>query len=106
ITIRRMVQSIEKIFNIVILLDLVQNSIRLGLSSYVTLVSKKLAETYYHCNWEEMPRNCKSSLLICIICSQSYLSLTAGKFYTFSLYGFTGIVKTSMAYLSMLRTIV
>ncbi|XP_043685146.1 odorant receptor 13a-like [Vespula pensylvanica] len=139
-----MVQSIEKIFNIVILLDLVQNSIRLGLSSYVTLVSKdnksefvvmctfasyaavvfllifeycfigeylmqeskQLAETYYHCNWEEMPRNCKTSLLICIICSQSYLSLTAGKFYTFSLYGFTGIVKTSMAYLSMLRTIV
>ncbi|XP_035733484.1 uncharacterized protein LOC118446656 [Vespa mandarinia] len=139
-----MVKSIEKIFNVVILLDLVQNSIRLGLSSYVTLVSKdnksefvvmctfasyaavvfllifeycfigeylmqeskKLAESYYHCNWEEMPQNCKTSLLICIICSQTYLNLTAGKFYTFSLYGFTGIVKTSMAYLSMLRTVI
>ncbi|XP_047370319.1 odorant receptor 13a-like isoform X1 [Vespa velutina] len=139
-----MVKSIEKIFNVVILLDLVQNSIRLGLSSYVTLVSKdnksefvvmctfasyaavvfllifeycfigeylmqeskKLAESYYHCNWAEMPQNCKTSLLICIICSQTYLNLTAGKFYTFSLYGFTGIVKTSMAYLSMLRTVI
>ncbi|XP_047370320.1 odorant receptor 13a-like isoform X2 [Vespa velutina] len=76
------------------------------IGEYLMQESKKLAESYYHCNWAEMPQNCKTSLLICIICSQTYLNLTAGKFYTFSLYGFTGIVKTSMAYLSMLRTVI
>ncbi|KAK2574919.1 hypothetical protein KPH14_002610 [Odynerus spinipes] len=139
-----MVKLIEDIFQYILLLDLVQTSVRLGLSSYVALTSKDagseflamctfasyasllfvllyvycfvgeyltqeskdLTEAYYQCNWQEMPLSCKSSLLICMISSQTHLNFTAGKFYKFSLYGFTGIVKTSMAYLSMLRTVI
>ncbi|XP_025159555.1 odorant receptor 4-like [Harpegnathos saltator] len=59
----------------------------------------------YQCNWYEMPLNCKRSLLICMIRSQIMLYLTAGKFYVFSLNGFTDIIKTSLAYLSVLRTL-
>ncbi|XP_025159305.1 odorant receptor 4-like isoform X3 [Harpegnathos saltator] len=59
----------------------------------------------YQCNWYEMPLNCKRNLLMCMIRSQVMLYLTAGKFYVFSLNGFTDIIKTSLAYLSVLRTL-
>ncbi|KAG7203375.1 hypothetical protein KM043_013448 [Ampulex compressa] len=66
--------------------------------------SKNLQAAYYHCNWEQMPKGCRTSLLICMIYAQKSYYLTAGKFYIFSLYGFTDVVKTSMAYVSMLQS--
>ncbi|XP_018345144.1 PREDICTED: odorant receptor 22c-like [Trachymyrmex septentrionalis] len=62
-------------------------------------------DAYYECNWYETPLGCKKSLLICMIRGQVMLYLTAGKFYIFSLNSFTDIIKTSLAYLSMLRRI-
>ncbi|XP_014488638.1 PREDICTED: odorant receptor 4-like isoform X2 [Dinoponera quadriceps] len=60
---------------------------------------------YYQCNWYDMPFSCKKSLLICMIRGQVMLYLMAGRFYIFSLNGFTDVIKTSLAYLSMLRTL-
>ncbi|RLU27208.1 ObirOr5-R2 [Ooceraea biroi] len=62
-------------------------------------------DAYYECDWYEMPHDCKRCLLICMIRGQVMLHLTAGRFYIFSLNSFTDVIKTSLAYLSMLRTV-
>nr|QNL14974.1 olfactory receptor 30 [Aulacocentrum confusum] len=67
--------------------------------------SIKLGNTYWHCQWYDMPVSCKKNLIICMIFSQTPLHLTAGGFYNYSLMNFTSILKTAMAYVSMLRTV-
>ncbi|XP_070519980.1 odorant receptor 47a-like [Cardiocondyla obscurior] len=63
-------------------------------------------QAYYQCKWHDFPNSCKKSLLICMLRAQVTLRLTGGGFYIFSLYGFTEIMKTCLAYISMLRTLV
>ncbi|KAG7203377.1 hypothetical protein KM043_013449 [Ampulex compressa] len=65
---------------------------------------RNLHDAYYYSNWEEMPKSYRKCLLICMIYAQKALHLTAGKFYIFSMEGFTELIKTSMAYVSMLRS--
>ncbi|XP_046837328.1 odorant receptor 2a-like [Vespa crabro] len=138
-----MAESLDNAFNIVLLDELLGNSIVLAISIYYVLMSYDTAEmatcctfvffaftallmlygfctigdqliqqsenvlnAYYECNWQDMSNSTKRSLLICMIRSQKYFNLTGGKFYVFSLNGFTDVLKTSMAYLSMLRTII
>ncbi|KAK2574918.1 hypothetical protein KPH14_002609 [Odynerus spinipes] len=121
-----MAQSLDDSFNIILLDELLGNSIVLAISMYYVLVSYDTAElatcctfvffaftallmlygfcvigdqltqqsinvldAYYECNWLEMPVSSKKSLLICMIRARAFLHLTAGKFYIFSLGGFT-----------------
>ncbi|CAD6225826.1 GSCOCT00005744001.3-RA-CDS, partial [Cotesia congregata] len=65
--------------------------------------SKKVNEAYYECLWYKSSQKFRKSLLICLIETQEPLRITAGKFFTFSLSGFTDVLKTAMSYLSMLR---
>ncbi|KAI4476342.1 hypothetical protein M0804_013679 [Polistes exclamans] len=139
---REIAKSLDNAFNIVLLDELLGNSIVLAISIYYVLISYDSAEiatsctyiffaltaltmlygfcvigdqltqksrdvldAYYECNWQDMSCRTKKSLLICMIRAKTYLYLTGGKFYIFSLIGFTDVLKTSMAYLSMLRTI-
>ncbi|XP_011144637.1 odorant receptor 82a [Harpegnathos saltator] len=60
----------------------------------------------YSTNWHELPTESVRLLMICIARSRKPLYLTAGKFYVFSLEMFGAIMKASMAYLSVLKTIV
>ncbi|XP_071558629.1 odorant receptor 4-like [Temnothorax nylanderi] len=136
-----MAKSIDDVFNLVLLDELVGNSVVLAISMYYVIMNLEISEiatsgaftffgtialvilfgycligdqlvqqcisvqeAYYQCNWYEMPLGCRKCLLICMIRGQVMLYLTAGKFYIFSLNSFTDIIKTSMAYLSMLRT--
>ncbi|XP_044586757.1 odorant receptor 13a-like [Cotesia glomerata] len=65
--------------------------------------SKKINEAYYECLWYKSSQKFRKSLLICLTETQEPLRITAGKFFTFSLSGFTDVLKTAMSYLSMLR---
>ncbi|XP_076664459.1 uncharacterized protein LOC143366896 isoform X2 [Andrena cerasifolii] len=65
--------------------------------------SQKVGEAFYEFNWPALGNNDRKSLLICIVYGYKMLYLTAGKVYTFSLFGFTSIMKTAMGCLSMLR---
>ncbi|XP_011312061.1 odorant receptor 49b-like [Fopius arisanus] len=56
--------------------------------------------------WFNLPLAFRKFSIICMLQAQNPLQMTAGHFYQFSLYSFTQILKTSMAYASMLRTIV
>ncbi|KAK0177419.1 hypothetical protein PV328_001475 [Microctonus aethiopoides] len=66
--------------------------------------SHKVCEAYYDCKWYEMPKNTAKCLILCMARSQKPLGLTAGKFGTFCLSTLTDVVKTAMAYLSVLRS--
>ncbi|XP_070168809.1 uncharacterized protein [Polyergus mexicanus] len=68
--------------------------------------SARLRDTFYNSSWYNNPPSHTKLLSICITRSEKPLMLTAGKFYTLSLNTFTNIVKTSMAYLSILRNFV
>ncbi|XP_032671372.1 odorant receptor 4-like [Odontomachus brunneus] len=65
--------------------------------------SVKLRDTFYNTDWYNNPPSCAKMLSFCMTRSEKPLVLTAGKFCMLSLNTFTSIVKTSMAYLSMLR---
>ncbi|XP_043264916.1 uncharacterized protein LOC122404758 [Colletes gigas] len=65
--------------------------------------SQKVGDAFYNINWPEVNCNDRKALLTCIVNGQKTMHITAGRFYVFSLFGFTGIMKTSMAGFSMLR---
>ncbi|XP_011696224.1 PREDICTED: odorant receptor 22c-like [Wasmannia auropunctata] len=65
--------------------------------------SAGLREAFYNSDWYNNPPSNTKLIGICMIRSEKPLILTAGRFYALSLNTFTSIVKTSMAYLSVLR---
>ncbi|XP_012538808.1 odorant receptor 4 isoform X2 [Monomorium pharaonis] len=65
--------------------------------------SVKLRETFYNTDWYNISPSYAKLIGICLIRSERPMILTAGKFCVLSLNTFTSIVKTSMAYLSVLR---
>ncbi|XP_057327275.1 uncharacterized protein LOC130668816 [Microplitis mediator] len=64
-----------------------------------------LSEAYYHCNWTDMPMINKKKLIICMTYTNITLHITAGKFFVYSYNAYTGMLKTIMAYVSLLRTV-
>ncbi|XP_044577002.1 uncharacterized protein LOC123260115 [Cotesia glomerata] len=65
----------------------------------------RLLEAYYQCNWYVMPMKYREIVLICMIYTRNPFKITAGKVYEFSFNAFAGIVKNSLAYVSILRTL-
>ncbi|XP_077255746.1 uncharacterized protein LOC143893851 [Temnothorax americanus] len=65
--------------------------------------STKLRESFYNSDWYNNSPSCTKLISIGMIRAEKPLTLTAGKFYVLSLSSYTSIVKTSMAYLSVLR---
>ncbi|XP_024946766.1 odorant receptor 4 [Cephus cinctus] len=65
--------------------------------------SKSLCDAFYNYEWYDEPRVNVKLFLMCVTRSQRPLVLTAGEFFIFSLENFTSVMKTSMAYLSVLR---
>ncbi|XP_046837411.1 odorant receptor 13a-like [Vespa crabro] len=66
--------------------------------------STNLCLALYHCDWYELSTIDMKSIYICMIRSRKPLQLTCAKFCVISLRTFTIVMKTSMAYLSVLRT--
>ncbi|XP_043685247.1 odorant receptor 13a-like isoform X2 [Vespula pensylvanica] len=66
--------------------------------------STSLSEALYHCDWYELSTMDVKTICICMIRAKKPLRLTCAKFCDVSLRTFTDIMKTSMAYLSVLRT--
>ncbi|KAF7998197.1 hypothetical protein HCN44_009595 [Aphidius gifuensis] len=62
-----------------------------------------LRNTYYYCLSYELTIQDKKKLLICMAIVDKPLHITAGGFYIYSLNSFLMIIKSSMAYVSMLR---
>ncbi|XP_035733512.1 odorant receptor 13a-like isoform X2 [Vespa mandarinia] len=100
----RLADILEDSFNIVICQQLLGTTIQICISSYQILSSTNLCLALYHCDWYELSMIDMKSIYICMIRSRKPLQLTCAKFCVVSLRTFTIVMKTSMAYLSVLRT--
>ncbi|XP_018364113.1 PREDICTED: odorant receptor Or2-like [Trachymyrmex cornetzi] len=67
--------------------------------------SAKVGEAFYNCRWYDMSKNNARMLVLCMARSQKPLCLIAGKFTMFCLRTLTDVLKTSMGYLSVLRSL-
>ncbi|XP_076227573.1 uncharacterized protein LOC143174985 isoform X2 [Nomia melanderi] len=65
--------------------------------------SQKVGESLCAIEWANVTNKDRKTLLMCMMNGQQTMYLTAGKFYKFSLFGFTNIVKFSVGFLSMLQ---
>ncbi|XP_070520333.1 odorant receptor 13a-like [Cardiocondyla obscurior] len=65
--------------------------------------STRLREAFYNSDWYNNSSSRTKLIGICMLRAEKPLMLTAGKFCMLSLNTFTSILKTSMAYLSVLR---
>ncbi|XP_043682449.1 odorant receptor 13a-like [Vespula pensylvanica] len=68
--------------------------------------SSILGDALYLCEWYNISKGEKKLMHICMLRSTKGMHLTAGKFFVLSLTTFTDVLKTSMAYFSVLRTFV
>ncbi|KAI4487304.1 hypothetical protein M0804_005453 [Polistes exclamans] len=66
--------------------------------------STEIARAAYECKWYDLLPHEAKSLILIIRRSRSPLRLTAGKFCTFNHELYSSVLKTSMGYLSVLRT--
>ncbi|XP_044576213.1 odorant receptor 4-like isoform X1 [Cotesia glomerata] len=64
-----------------------------------------IGESTYMINWYKIPRNKGKYLMLTIASSKNQRQLTAGGMLDLSLRSFGNIIKTSVAYLNMLRTV-
>ncbi|XP_070159300.1 odorant receptor 82a-like [Polyergus mexicanus] len=71
----------------------------------VTEQCKKVGEAAYMTNWYELPRKTVLGLILVIIRSNIVIKITAGKIFHMSIATFGNVIKTSIAYLNMLRTL-
>ncbi|KAL6426557.1 hypothetical protein ACFW04_009163 [Cataglyphis niger] len=71
----------------------------------VTEQCKKVGEAAYMTNWYELPRKTVLGLILVIIRSNIVIKITAGKIFHMSIATFGNVIKTSMVYLNMLRTL-
>ncbi|XP_072760254.1 uncharacterized protein [Anoplolepis gracilipes] len=99
-------EILENNFNMIFLQQSLGTVFLLCLTLYHTIASSGVRDAFYNSNWYNNTPSDTKLLTICINRSEKPLMLTAGKFYTLSLNTFTNIVKTSMAYLSILRNFV
>ncbi|KAF3054299.1 Odorant receptor 359 [Nylanderia fulva] len=121
----RMGSTIEKAFNITLLAHLLgatslnfakgekgvlvtflifQFLVLLILYAHCTVGENLLTERFYKCLWYDMPIENARTVILCMARSQKPLCLTAGKFTIFCLSTLTDVLKTSMGYLSVLRS--
>ncbi|THK33118.1 uncharacterized protein LOC107041471 [Diachasma alloeum] len=62
-----------------------------------------LFQAFRECDIHKWPISWRKALIICTLRAHIPLEMTAGKFFKFTLSGFINILRSSMAYISMLR---
>ncbi|KAF7378682.1 hypothetical protein HZH66_015469 [Vespula vulgaris] len=102
----RLTEELENNFNIPIMQQLMGSTMHICISGYYVLTSSNFGKAIYDYEWYNLPATEARFFLICMIRTQKPQCLTSGKFAILSLTNFTDILKTSMGYLSVLRTFV
>ncbi|XP_025986775.1 odorant receptor 4-like isoform X2 [Solenopsis invicta] len=71
----------------------------------VTEQCRKVGEAVYMTNWYQLPQQTMLSLILIILRSSIVIKMTAGKIVHMSISTFGDVMKTSVTYLNMLRTL-
>ncbi|XP_046738660.1 odorant receptor 13a-like isoform X2 [Diprion similis] len=98
-----MAKEIDTAFTVVLLTQVICSEIMICVAGFNMIVSQRISDSISDCAWYEMPPSQTRDLILVMARSQKPLHLTAGKVFVFSLEIFSEFMKTSMAYLSVLR---
>ncbi|XP_012230139.1 odorant receptor 10-like isoform X2 [Linepithema humile] len=71
----------------------------------LTQQCKKIGETAYMIDWYRLPHKTALGLILIISRSSAVIKITAGKLIQLSIATFSDVIKTSLIYLNMLRTV-
>ncbi|XP_011880185.1 PREDICTED: odorant receptor 4-like [Vollenhovia emeryi] len=71
----------------------------------LTQQCKKVGETAYMTDWYRLPRKTALGLILVIARSSAVIKITAGKLVQLSIVTFSDVIKTSLVYLNILRTV-
>ncbi|XP_043685155.1 uncharacterized protein LOC122637217 [Vespula pensylvanica] len=99
----RLTEELENNFNFPIMQQLMGSTMHICISGYY---STNFGKAIYDYEWYNLSATDAKLFLMCMIRTQKPQCLTSGKFAILSLTIFTDILKTSMGYLSVLRTFV
>ncbi|XP_071641257.1 odorant receptor 10-like isoform X2 [Temnothorax longispinosus] len=97
---------IEKKTSIAYMIIYISMSFNIFIFCYIgEVVTEQVGETAYMTNWYRLPHKTARGLILIISRSSNVIKLTAGKLVHLSIATFGDVMKTSMIYLNMLRTI-
>ncbi|XP_076227578.1 uncharacterized protein LOC143174987 isoform X2 [Nomia melanderi] len=94
---------LNDMFRHILLVEYLNCTLRFALGIYLVLLSQEVGEAFYDTNWVNVESRQRTLLLLCQMNGQKPMYLSAGKFYSFSLFGFTELMKASMAFVSVLQ---
>ncbi|XP_076176307.1 odorant receptor 82a-like [Ptiloglossa arizonensis] len=75
------------------------------IGEFVAELCRRIGDMSYMIEWHRLPGNRRLSLVLIIAMANGTIKLTAGNMIKLSLSSFSDIVKTSVAFLNMLRTL-
>ncbi|XP_011058381.1 PREDICTED: uncharacterized protein LOC105148373 [Acromyrmex echinatior] len=101
----RFTTDVEKILREVCLVELVTATLMICLLEYLFLMFGKIGSTAYEVNWYDLSGHKAVDLIMIMMKSYYPPKLTAGKFCDLSLNTFSAVLKTSVVYLNLLRTV-
>ncbi|XP_018311175.1 uncharacterized protein [Mycetomoellerius zeteki] len=97
--------SVEEVLREICLLELLTSTLTMCLLEYYCLTYSKIGAAAYETNWYNLSGNKALALVLIITMSHYPPKLTAGKFIDLSMNTFGAVLKSSVVYLNLLRTV-
>ncbi|KAG7198545.1 hypothetical protein KM043_005911 [Ampulex compressa] len=99
------IYRVEELLNEICFVECVGCTMNICFLGYYLLKSRNVGLAAYMIDWYRLPGKTALGLILIIAISDSSIKLSAGKFVELSLASFCSVVKSSLAYLSLLRTL-
>ncbi|XP_018343963.1 PREDICTED: uncharacterized protein LOC108749643 [Trachymyrmex septentrionalis] len=106
VRILRFSAAVEGILQEVCLLEFASSIFTMCLPEYYCIVSSQIGTRCFMIRWYQLPAKSVRSLVLVIAMSSHPIKISAGRMIDLSLATFGNVLKTSLAYLSFLRTLV
>ncbi|XP_014475031.1 PREDICTED: uncharacterized protein LOC106744623 [Dinoponera quadriceps] len=101
----RFTADVEEVLREICLMELVAATLIICLLEFYCMMYSKIGSAAYEVNWYDLHGHKALDLKMIITISQYPPKLTAGKFCDLSLNTFSTVLKTSVVYLNLLRTV-
>nr|XP_012214675.1 PREDICTED: uncharacterized protein LOC105667449 [Linepithema humile] len=96
--------NIEDTLREICLVELVGTTLIMCLVEYSLMMCSKVGHTTYKIEWYKLPGKTALDLMLMITMSRYPIQITAGKLISLSFANFGNVLKTSLAYMNLLRT--
>ncbi|KAG7198548.1 hypothetical protein KM043_005914 [Ampulex compressa] len=96
---------IEDIMHMIVFVELLGCTFLICIIGYCVITCRHVGEMAYMIEWYRLPDQTALDLILIILRSRTEAKLTAGKIVQLSLPTFMNVLKMSVTYLNMLRTL-